>query len=79
VGAAIEVTLGFYTMTDYLDATIFARRSEGVDRTLEAIKSMRVSIGHTYLKSLVVLISTDFALSHIQLLLPDWSDFPFLK
>jgi hypothetical protein len=37
-----------------------------VDRALEAVKGVRVAPRHTYLESLVVLISTDFALGHLE-------------
>src|SRR5215218_2649462 len=41
---------------------------EGMYRALEAVESVRVSSGHTYLKGLIVLISTDLALGHSHLL-----------
>jgi hypothetical protein len=40
-----------------------------VDCTLEAVEGARSLAGHAYLKSLVILISTNFALGHVRLLL----------
>jgi hypothetical protein len=79
VRAAIEVAVGFYTMADYLDITVLAGRSEGVDRALEAVEGMRVPIGRAYLKGLIVLVSADLALGHIHLLLPGAERFPVPK
>jgi hypothetical protein len=69
VGAAVEVALCLYAVPNNLDAAVLAGWRQGVDRTLEAVEGARSLAGHAYLKSLVILISTNFALSHIRLLL----------
>jgi hypothetical protein len=69
VGAAVEVAVCLDTVPNHLDATVLAGWREGVDCTLEAIESARSLAGHAYLKSLVILISTHFALGHVRLLL----------
>jgi hypothetical protein len=88
VGAAVEVAVCLYAVSDHLDAAILAGRREGVDCTLEAVEGARSLTGHAYLKSLVILISTNFALGHIHLLLlvfsflpkqdnsPFWDEYP---
>jgi hypothetical protein len=79
VGAAIEVAVGFYAMANDLDATVLAGRGEGMDGTLKTIKGARSHAGHAYLKGFIVLISTDFALGHIHLLLPGAERFTVLS
>jgi hypothetical protein len=69
VGAAVEVALCLYAVPYHLDAAILAGWCEGVNRTLEAVEGARSLAGHAYLKSLVILISTNFALGHVHLLL----------
>jgi hypothetical protein len=76
MSTAIEAAISFHAMTDHLDTTVFTRRGEGMDRTLEAIEGVRVPIGRTHLESLIVLISADFALGHTHLLLPEAERFP---
>jgi hypothetical protein len=79
VGTAVERVVGFDAMPNHLDVAVLADRSEGVDRTLEAVEGVRTPIGRTYLKGLIVIISTDFALRHIHLLLPDTGMFHISK
>src|SRR5687768_10448598 len=69
VGAAVEVAVCLDAVPNHLDATVFADRCEGVDCTLEAVEGAGSLPGHAYLKSLVILISTHFALGHVRLLL----------
>jgi hypothetical protein len=69
VGAAIEVTVCLDAVPNHLDAAILTRGREGVNRALETVESERSLAGHAYLKSLVILISTNFALGHVRLLL----------
>jgi hypothetical protein len=54
VGATIEVAVGFYPMTDYLDPAVLAGRCEGVNRALETVEGARSLAGHAYLKSFIV-------------------------
>jgi hypothetical protein len=68
VGAAVKRAVRLDAVPDHLDAAILAVGREGMYRALEAVESVRVSSGHTYLKGLIVLISTDFALGQIHLL-----------
>jgi hypothetical protein len=76
MSAAVEVALCLDAVSDHLDAAVLAGRRESVDRTLEAVEGARSLAGHAYLKSLVVLISTNFALSHVRLLLTEAGQFP---
>src|SRR4051812_9525837 len=69
VGAAVEVVLCLDTVSYHLDAAVLAGWRERVDGTLEAVEGARTLAGHAYLKSLVILISTNFALGHNRLLL----------
>jgi hypothetical protein len=79
VGTAIEVAVRLDAVAYDLHAAVLAGGSQGVDSTLEAVEGMRVATGHTYLESLIVVISTDFALGHIYLLLIEAERFPILK
>ena len=79
VGAAIERAVRLDAVPDHLDAAILADRGERVDRTLETVEGVRVPAGHAYLKSFIVVISADFALGHIYLLLLETERFPTLK
>jgi hypothetical protein len=40
VGAAVEGPVRFHSMTDHLTAAVGARRSQGMNRTLETIESV---------------------------------------
>src|SRR5215204_4405274 len=68
VGAAVEGAVRLDAVPDHPDVAVLADRGERVDRTLEAVEGVGVSSGHTYLKGLIVLISTDLALGHSHLL-----------
>src|SRR5215204_7350499 len=69
VGAAVEVVLCLDAVSYHLDAAVLAGWRERVDGTLEAVEGARTLAGHAYLKTLVILISTNFALGHNRLLL----------
>jgi hypothetical protein len=64
MGAAVEVPIRFDAVAYDLHAAVLAHWGEGVYGALEAVEGARPFSGHTYLKSLVVLISTDLALGH---------------
>ena len=64
VGAAVEAAVGLDAVPDHLDVAVLAGGGKGMDRALETVECMRASISRTYLKSLVVVVSTDFALGH---------------
>jgi hypothetical protein len=68
VSAAVKRAVRLDAVPDHLDAAILAVGRDGMYRALEAVESVRVSTGHTYLKGLIVLISTDLALGHSHLL-----------
>jgi len=76
VGTAVEVAICLDAVSYHLDAAVLAGRRERVDGTLEAVEGARSLAGHAYLESLVVLISTNFALSHVRLLLTEAGQFP---
>jgi hypothetical protein len=67
VGAAIKRAVRLDPVPDHLDAAILAGGRESMYRALETVEGVRIIPGHTYLKGLIVLISTDFALGHIHL------------
>jgi hypothetical protein len=69
VGAAVEVALCLNAVPNHPDAAVLAGWRKGVDCTLEAVEGACPLAWHAYLKSLVILISTNFALGHIRLLL----------
>jgi hypothetical protein len=69
VGGAVEVSVCLDAVPDHLDAAVLAGWRDGMDGTLEAVEGARSFSGHAYLKSLVILIATDFALGNIRLLL----------
>ena len=61
--AAKELFAGFETMTDDPAFTVRARRREGMNRALEAVKDVRASRSHD-LEGLVVVVSAHFTDSH---------------
>jgi hypothetical protein len=69
VGAAVEVAVCLDAVPNHLDVAVLAGWRERVDCTLEAVEGARPLAGHAYLKSLVILISTNLALGHVRLLL----------
>ena len=79
MGTAIEAAVCLNAVAYDLHAAALAGGSQGVDSTLEAVEGMRALAGHTYLESLIVVISADFALGHIYLLLLETERFPTLK
>ena len=79
VGAAVKRAVSLDAVSDHLDVAVLADGCERVDRALEAVEGVRVSTGHAYLKSLIVLIPTDLALGHIHLLLPGTGQVPISK
>jgi hypothetical protein len=70
VGAAVEVTVRLNAVADNLAPAMLAGGGKGMDGALEAVEGTRACPGHTYLESLVVLISADLALGH------DYHPFP---
>src|SRR5215213_6902344 len=68
VSAAVKRAVRLDAVPDHLDIAILAVGREGMNRALEAVESVRVPTGHTYLKGLIVLISTDLAYGHSHLL-----------
>jgi hypothetical protein len=79
MGTAIEVAVRLNAVADHLHAAILTRGREGVNRALETVEGVRLVPGHTYLKSLVILISTDLALSHLYSPFPQLGDSEVLK
>src|SRR5215204_1676321 len=79
VGAAVEVAVRFYAVPYDPAAAVLAGGGERVDCTLEAVESVRIAPGHTYLKSLIVLISTDLTLGHLHSPSSERGDSPFPK
>jgi hypothetical protein len=79
VGAAVKRAVRLDAVPDHLDVAILAVGREGMYRALEAVESVRVFTGHTYLKGFIVLISTDFAPGHLDPPLPERGDSPFLQ
>jgi hypothetical protein len=79
VGAAIEVAVRLNAVSDHLDVAVLAGGGKGVNRALETVEGARALAGHAYLKSFIVVISADFALGHIYLLLLETERFPILK
>jgi hypothetical protein len=71
VSAAVKVTVRFDAVPDYLDVAVLAGGGKGVDSALEAVEGARLVPRHTYLKSLVVVVATDFTSGH--------SSTPFLR
>jgi len=65
MGAAVEVTLRLHAVADDLNTAMFTGRGEGVDGALEAVEGVRVATGQSNFESLVVLVTTDFTLSHL--------------
>src|SRR5215217_2199089 len=76
VGAAVEVTVCLDAMADHLDAAVLASGSQSVDCTLEAVEGAHLTPRHTYLEGLIVVVSTDFALCHMYVLLLGAQRFP---
>lgn len=63
VGAAIEDSVRFYSVTDYLTAAVRAGRGQGMNRTLKTVESVGPS-RHSDLKGFVILIPAGFTMSH---------------
>jgi hypothetical protein len=71
VSAAVKVTVRFDAVPDHLHTAILASGSQSVDSALEAVEGARLVPRHTHLKSLVVVVATDFTSGH--------SSTPFLR
>jgi hypothetical protein len=65
-GAAEKITARLDSMADDFAATMFAGRSQGVNRTLETIKIMGDPV-YNHLKRFVIVIPADFTLHKITL------------
>ncbi len=63
---AEEVTSDFNSVADHPAFAMFANGCDGLDRTLEAVEGMPRARGNQ-LKSLVVVIPTNFAFCHKEL------------
>jgi len=63
-GAAIKGPICLYPVADNLAAAVIANGSKGMNRAFEAIECMRYAGGYD-LKSLIVIVSTDFTLCHL--------------
>jgi hypothetical protein len=64
VSAAIEITAGLHTMTNYLATAVLAFGCESVDGTFETIEVMRDAIHH-YFDRLVIFVSAHFTSIHM--------------
>jgi hypothetical protein len=63
MGTAIDGTSRLNTVADYTAAAMVAFGCQGMDCTLETVENVRLSL-QMDLERLVVIISTDFALTH---------------
>jgi len=63
MGTAVEDAVGFYPMTNNLATAMMASRSQGSNRTFEAVEDMCLPT-HEYLKGLIVVIAASFTLCH---------------
>ena len=63
IGTAVEDTVGFYPMTNNLAPAMMTSRSQGRNRTFEAVEDMRLPT-HEDLKGFIVVIATSFTLCH---------------
>jgi len=63
IGTAVEVAVGFYPMTNNLAPAMMTSRSQGRNRTFEAVEDMCLP-AHEYFKGLIVVIATSFTLCH---------------
>ena len=63
IGTAVEGSVYFYSMTNNAAATMTTGRSQGSNCTFKAVEDMCVT-SHDYFKGLIVVIATQFTLSH---------------
>jgi len=73
VGAAEKTVANLHSMPDHPALAMLADGSDGLDRTFEAIERMPRA-GGDQLKTLVVLIATNFARCHTNLLHAAFTD-----
>ena len=66
MNAAIDLPVGFHTVTDDSAFAVRADRRQRVDRALEAIECVMFA-GYYHFKRLVIFVFTNFACSHTQL------------
>jgi hypothetical protein len=64
VGATEELARNFYSMPNHSALAMFADRRDRMDRALEAVEHVSKSSRNKF-ETLVVVVSTDFALSHM--------------
>jgi len=65
MGAAKEVALDLHSVADDPAFAVLANWGHCLDRALEAVENMTCASG-CHLKSLVVLVATNFASGHVQ-------------
>ena len=65
MNAAIDLPIGFHTVSDDSTIAVRADRRQRVDRAFEAIECVMLS-GYDHFKRLVVFIFANFACSHTQ-------------
>jgi len=63
IGTAVEGSVCFYPMTNNAAATVTTGRSQGSNCTFKAVEDMCVT-SYDHLKGLIVVIATQFTLSH---------------
>ena len=63
MGAAIEGSIGLYTMPNDPATTVLASRSKSGDGAFKAVEHMRPT-SQEHLKGLIVLVAAHFALCH---------------
>ncbi len=63
MNAAIDLSVGFHTVTDDSAFAVRADRRQRVDRALEAIEGVMLP-ANDYFKRLVIFIFANFACSH---------------
>jgi len=63
VGATVDGTVFFHSVTDHMRAAMGASRSERLDCTFKAVKDVTLAV-QCHLERLVVVIATSFAYRH---------------
>jgi hypothetical protein len=65
MNAAIDLSIGFHTMSDDPAVTVWADRRQRVDRAFEAVECVMLSV-YDHFKRLVIFIFANFACTHTQ-------------
>jgi len=65
MGATVNGSLDFDSMTNDLASTVLTAGSKSRDCTFKTVKHMRL-VSHDHLKGLIVFIAADFTLGHAQ-------------